>query len=237
MTTTAYDTHFIASDIAFTDQDGVVNLSIPFRKVKRIGSIVIGMAGCLNCMIDFCEMAFQFVSGQTDKFDFPIQIQERTNRDFIAMIYVNGSCLKLSKIIGSSEVSIENITQIPTVIGSGSQFTSNIIEECPNAVVAVLEAIKHDKYTDGEVKYCSIRNDTIHNLELHPMSQTLKMQLTGMQQEIQETRAFLGSDVANGKNFSASTETYHKTDPATINNQIGMSLLREGFEKVRNDFK
>lgn len=234
MTTTAYDTHFIASDIAFTDQFGSVNLSIPFRKVKRIGSVVIGMAGCLECMLDFCNMACNFVLGERIDFNVPDSILQRVNRDFIALIYVNGSCLKISKAIGSSEIGIENITQIPTVIGSGSQFTRNIIEECPNALVAVLEAIKHDKYTDGEVKYCSIRKENIHNLELNPMSQTLKLQLTGMQQEIRETEAFLSSDVVNGKIYNASTETYHQIDPDSINNELGMSLLREGFQKVKD---
>ncbi|UOG18711.1 hypothetical protein [Acinetobacter sp. PK01] len=128
----------------------------------------------------------------------------------------------------------ENITQIPTVIGSGSQYTSNIIQECPNAVVAVLEAIKHDKYTDGEVKYCSIRKEEIHNLEIHPMSHTLKTQLTGVQQELHQTKAFLTSDVAVGRNFSASTETFHVAQPSTINNELGMSLLKEGFMQIRN---
>ncbi|UOG18712.1 hypothetical protein [Acinetobacter sp. PK01] len=100
MTTTAYDTHFIASDIAFTDQHGVVNLSIPFRKVKRIGHIVIGMAGCLTCMADFCNMLVDFIQGKTDNFGIPQTILDRTERDFISIVYVNGACLKISKTVG-----------------------------------------------------------------------------------------------------------------------------------------
>lgn len=234
MTTTAYDMHFIASDIAFTrDLIDEVTLDIPFRKVKRVGDAVFGMAGCLNCMIDFSEMVYQYISKVIPEFEMPASILNRLDRDFIVMVYLNGLCLKVSKNKNANEVIVENITQIPTVIGSGSKYVGSMINDCPNAIVAVLEAIKHDKYTDGDVKYCSIRRDDIHNLEIHPMSK-LTLQLTGMKSELDAVNDFLAKPENTGKAFHASTEVVHASSPAAIPTNLGMQILKDGFASIRD---
>ncbi len=235
MTTTAYDTNFIASDIAFTDTQGNVHLNIPFRKVKRIEGIVLGMAGCLDCMKDYTQMIIDYVTKKSDYFDMPSSITNRQDRDFLVMIYLNGTCLQISKP-KQSDVGISIITQIPTVIGSGSSYVQNVLDDCKNAVVAVLEAIKHDKYTDGDVKYCSIKRRDVHNLEDHPMSAQLKIQLTGIQQELDAANEFLVHPSNAGKAFHASTETFHAGEPSTISLEAGMLFLKQGFSEVRDSF-
>lgn len=109
MTTTAYDTHFMASDIAFTVNRTEVTLNIPFRKVKRLGDIVFGMAGCLFCMRDFSEALIDFILQNKTQFELPRSILEKTNSDFIALIYLSGSCLKVSKMVNDTEFTIENM--------------------------------------------------------------------------------------------------------------------------------
>ena len=52
-------------------------------------------------------------------------------------------------MVNHTEFTIENITNVPTVIGSGSLHTQHIIQDCPNAIAVVLEAIKYDQYTAG----------------------------------------------------------------------------------------
>ncbi|WP_347986233.1 hypothetical protein [Methylomonas sp. AM2-LC] len=232
MTTTAYDTHFIASDIAFTDGEDNVHLDVPFRKVKRIKGAVIGMAGCLECMVDFSNMILNFILQKSDDFIIPATIVDRKDRDFIVMVYINGSCIKIQKL-RNSEVKAENITQIPTVIGSGSKYVQNVINDCPNAVVAVLEAIKHDKYTDGEVKYCSIRRDDVHNLEAYPMSTELEIQVFGFQKEVEAANDFLNTQDNQGKVFQASTEVYHVGTPSPIPLEIGMNFIKQGFFDIK----
>jgi hypothetical protein len=233
MTTTVYDTHFMASDIAFTDEKGNVQLDIPFGKIKRLGSIVIGMAGCLSYMKDFTEMLLAFVQKKIDKIEIPTSITTATDRNFVVMIYLNGKCLKIEKPI-NGKVTIENITEIPTVIGSGSKYVKTVLDDCPNAVVAVLEAIKRDKYTAGGVKYCSIRRDDIHNLDVNPMSAELKTQITGFQHEIEVTNDFLSSPKNEGKSFHASTEVYCLGKPSPIAIDEGLFLLEQGFSEIRN---
>jgi hypothetical protein len=230
LTTTAYDLHFIASDIAFTDENGTVHLNIPFRKVKRIENVVIGMAGCLSCMIDYCQMLINFLENDS-KLHFPQSIIDRETSDFIAILYINGACLKLEKL-RNAKLSIHNITQVPTVIGSGGGYVQEILNDCPNAVVAVLEAMKHDRYTDGEVKYCSIRREDIHNLEVSAMS-TPKLQVLGLQQELESVNEFLTNKDNQGKSFSASTEVFYHGEPSPISIEVGMAMIQEGFENIK----
>lgn len=233
MTTTAYDTHFIASDIAFTDADDCVHLDIPFRKVKRIGESVIGMAGCLYCMNDFSNMLINFIRGLS-AFNLPVEIMQREQSDFIAMIYISGACWKITKMKMQIEPTMENITQIPTVIGSGSYYVQNVIDDCPNAVVAVLEARKCDKYTDGEVKYCSIKRNDIHNLEENPMNTQLNIQLLGIEKEISATNDFLMKPENKGKAFHAGSHVHHVGKPSPVDFDAGMKFLEQGFSKIRD---
>jgi hypothetical protein len=179
-------------------------------------------------------MVFQYISKRASDFEMPSSILARLDRDFTVMVYLNGMCLRVSKNINAHSVIIENITQIPTVIGSGSKYVGSMINDCPNAVVAVLEAIKHDKYTDGDVKYCSIRRDDIHNLEIHPMSNLLNLQLTGMKAELDAVNDFLAKPENAGKAFHATTEVYHAGSPAVIPTNLGMQLLKDGFASIRD---
>ncbi|MDR8377929.1 hypothetical protein FPK36_21470, partial [Acinetobacter baumannii] len=110
----------------FTVNRTEVTLNIPFRKVKRLGDIVFGMAGCLFCMRDFSEALIDFILQNKTQFELPRSILEKTNSDFIALIYLSGSCLKVSKMVNDTEFTIENITNVPTVIGSGSFHTQHI---------------------------------------------------------------------------------------------------------------
>ncbi|ENM3807388.1 hypothetical protein IS636_003521 [Vibrio cholerae] len=233
MTTTAYDQHFIASDIAFTDDKDQVHLDIPFRKVKRIGNIVFGMAGCLECMYDFSNMICEYLTGTVTELGIPETIVKREDRDFIVMVYTNGMCVKLTKRKHSGEIAEENVTNTSTVIGSGSQYVQGVIKDCPSAVVAVLEAIKHDKYTDGDVKYTSVRRDDVHNLEAHPMSNTLKMQITGLETELKAANEFLNADENQGKVFKASTEVYHVGTTDSLPKGTMMKLLKESLDQMR----
>ena len=232
MTTTAYDLHFIASDIAFTDNNDEVHLDIPFRKVKRIDNIVFGMAGCLRCMNDYCKTIIDFLENKIDNVNLPKSIIDRSDSDFIVMLYINGACLKLEKRKNSG-LFIENITQVPVVIGSGGNYVQDILNDCPNAVVAVLEAIKRDKYTKGDVKYCSIRREDIHNLEVSPMS-TVKLQVFGIQQEVEAANDFLNKKENQGKVFSASTEVFQHGNPSPISIEVGMAMIKEGFSNIKN---
>jgi len=233
LTTTAYDSHFMASDIAFTDEKGNVRLDIPFVKIKRLGSVVIGMAGCLLCMKDFTEMLLEFVQKKIDKIEIPVSITQATDRNFVAMIFLNEKCLKIEKPI-NGKVTIENITEIPTVIGSGSKYVKTVLDDCPNAVVAVFEAIKRDKYTAGDVKYCSVRRADIHNLEIKIMNAELKTQITGFQDEIEGISDFLSSPINDGKSFHASTEVYCLGKPSPIAIDDGLVFLEQGFSEIRN---
>jgi hypothetical protein len=184
-------------------------------------------------MKDFTEMLLAFVQQKIDKIEIPISITAATDRNFVAMIYLNRKCLKIEKPI-NGKVTIENITEIPTVIGSGSRHVKTVLDDCPNAVVAVLEAIKRDKYTAGDVKYCSIRRDDIHNLDVNPMSAELKTQITGFQHEIEVTNDFLSSPKNEGKSFHASTEVYCLGKPSPIAIDEGLFLLEQGFSEIRN---
>lgn len=233
MTTTAYDTHFIASDIAFTDEDDNVSLDNPFRKVKRIDKAVIGMAGCLACMYDYSDMLLNYLANG-GAFGFPSEIIARKDRDFIVIVYIDGVCWKISKLKHQTKPTMENITQIPTVIGSGSYYVQNVIDDCPNAVVAVLEAMKKDKYTGGEVKYCSIRREDVHNLEVHPMSINLQKQITGLQAELKATNDFLMKPENKGKAFHAGSHVYHMGEPSPVDFDAGMRFLEQGFSKIRD---
>lgn len=235
MTTTAYDTHFIASDIAFTDENDVVHLNINFRKVKRIGNAVIGMAGCFRCMIEFTDMVLSYVLQKIPEFEIPSSILNRLDKDFVVIVHMDGMCLKATKPKFVNTIQIENITQVPTVIGSGSQYVKDVLDDCPNAVVAVLEAIKHDKYTCGDVKYCSIRREDVHNLEIDPMSIQLKTQLAGLQNEVTAANDFLNRDENQGKAFRASTEALHLGTPSPMPTELGMLLLKQGFSAIRNN--
>lgn len=237
MTTTAYDTQFIASDIAFTDDNDNVHVDVPFRKVKRIDDVVIGMAGCLNCMVDFANMILEYVTNVSNDLKMPQSIAGRLDRDFIVLMNTAGICLKYSKAKGSNDISLVNITQIPTVIGSGSQYVTDGFKEHKNAVVAVLEAIKHDKYTDGDVKYCNVNRDEIHNLEVHPMSKVHNIQVTGLQGELDATKKFLGQEENVGKNFRASTEVHYVGTPDPMSLEAGMAILKQGLAKVREQFQ
>ena len=232
MTTTAYDLHFMASDTAFTDGNDEVHLNIPFRKVKRIDNVVIGMAGCLDCMKDYCQTILDFLENKIDNVDLPASIIGRIERDFIVMLYINGSCLKLEKRKNSTAF-IQNITHVPVVIGSGGNYVQDILNDCQNAVVAVLEAIKRDKYTKGDVKYCSIRREDIHNLEANPMS-TLKVQIFGIQQDVVAANDFLNKKENQGKVFSASTEIFQHGEPSPISLEVGMAMIKEGFSNIKN---
>jgi hypothetical protein len=237
VTTTAYDTHFIASDIAFTDlKTGEIYLDIPFRKVKRVGQSVIGMAGCLSCMVDFSNMILTYIQDKSQFFGVPASIIDRDGSDFIAMIHIDGMCLKLTKVKDDMtekfKVTVDNVTLIPTVIGSGGDHVQDIINDCPNAVVAVLEAIKRDKYTAGDVKYCSIKREDIHNLEVLPMSIQLQKQVTGLQEELRVTNDFLVRPENESKVFHASTETYYAGTPSSMDFDTGMLLLKQGFSKI-----
>lgn len=232
MTTTAYDTHFIASDIAFTvNRDNVseVTLDIPFKKVKRVGDIVFGMAGCLFCMRDFCQALIDDILQNKTQFNLPSSILERTNSDFIAIVYLSGSCLKVTKAVNQTEYTMENITNVPTVIGSGSRHTQHIIQDCPNALAVVLEAIKYDEYTAGDVKYCSIKREDVHNLESPIMSTTLNNQIVMLQTEIAETNCLLG----NGNTYHANTETYHHGEPVKISTELGLQMFQHSLTNVR----
>lgn len=230
MTTTAYDTHFMASDIAFTVNKTQVTLDIPFRKVKRLGDIVFGMAGCLFCMRDFCEALIENILQNKTQFELPSSIISRTGSDFIALIYLSGSCLKVSKMVNHTEYTIENITNVPTVIGSGSAHTQHIIQDCPNAIAVVLEAIKYDQYTAGDVKYCSIKREEVHNLEAPIMSTTLNKQILTLQTEIADTNQLVGT----GNTYHANTETYHHGEPVKISTDLGLQMFQHSLTNIRN---
>lgn len=233
MTTTAYDQHFIASDIAFTDNNDNVTLDIPFRKVKRIGDVVFGMAGCLRCMIDFSNEILAYVKGDITDLKIPDTITNQADRDFIVILYINGICIKISKLKQTTTVIEENITNTATVIGSGSQYVQTVMQDCPNAIVAVLEAIKHDKYTDGEVKYSSVRREDVHNLEVLPMINT-NLQVAGLQNELDAANDFLNAAENVGKSFKASTEVFHVGSTATLPLGTGMQLLKDSLDKIKS---
>jgi hypothetical protein len=236
LTTTAYDSQFIASDIAFTDNNNVVTLQIPFRKVKRIGEVVIGMAGCLECMIDFSNMIVQYVTGASNDMDMPAAIPGRADRDFVVLVHAAGTCLKYTKAKGSNDVTLVNITQIPTVIGSGSHYVTTGFNEHKNAVVAVLEAMKQDPYTGGEVKYCNIHREDVHNLEIHPMSNVHNLQVTGVQNELEATTEFMQRQENVGKVFRASTEVHYVGTPDPMPLEAGLAILKQGLAKVRAQY-
>lgn len=236
MTTTAYDTTFFASDIAFTDNNDVVHLNVPFRKVKRIGSMVFGMAGCLACMRDYTQMILDYVKGTTDVLAFPQSIINRADRDFIVMVHLAGGCFKFDKLAGAVAPVMQNVTQTPTVIGSGSYFVDGGFKTHQNAVVAVLEAIRSkDKYTDGEVKYCSVQLDDVHNLEIDPMNSTTALQVTGMQNEINAANDFMAQN--QGKTFHASTKVAYVGKPEEMPLEAGMAILQQGLDVVREQLK
>lgn len=237
LTTTAYDTYFIASDTAFTDNNDIVTMDIPFRKVKRIDNLVIGMAGCLQCMVDFSEAIIQYATNVVDDLFIPASISERVERDFIAMVNTAGACLKISKEKDSNKIVIENITSVPTVIGSGSDYVTEGFGTHRSAVVSVLEAMKYDKYTDGEMKYCSVHREDIHNLEVHPMSDVLKMQVTGVQSEIKAANDFLLKSENTGKTFRASTREFHVGDPSPLPMDAALSMLKQGLAEAREYYK
>lgn len=232
MTTTAYDLGFVASDIAFTDSNDVVTTLIPFRKVKRVGDVVIGMAGCLECMVDFSNMVVNFVTGNAP-LDFPDSIVQRGDRDFVVIIHSAGACMKFDKMKHAVSATVTNITQVPTVIGSGSAYVTNAFNTHKNAVVAVLEAIRHDKYTDGEVRYCSVDLDDIHNLEVIAMSTLANVQITGLQAEIKAANDFMAKSENVGKSYRASTHATYVGTPDVMPLEAGMALLQQGLEKTR----
>lgn len=234
MTTTAYDTGFFASDIAFTDNNGVVHLNIPFRKIKRVGDVVFGMAGCLACMGDFTQMVVDYAKGAAPQLLFPESITRRQDRDFIVMIHLAGACMQFDKAKGSEQVTVQNITQTPTVIGSGSYFVDGGFKTHRNAVVAVLEAIRSkDKYTDGDVKYCSVQLAEVHNLEVDPMNSTTTTQIAGMQKEIAAANDFIAQPEHLGKTFHASTKVAYVGKPEQMPLDAGMSILQQGLDAVR----
>lgn len=237
LTTTAYDTYFIASDTAFTDNNDVVTMDIPFRKVKRIDKLVIGMAGCLQCMVDFSDAIVQYATNVIDDLIVPQSISDRIDRDFIAMVNTAGACLKISKGKDSNQIVIENITSVPTVIGSGSGYVTEGFETHRSAVVSVLEAMKYDKYTGGDMKYCSVHREDIHNLEVHPMSDVLKMQVTGVQSEVQAANDFLLQAENAGKTFKASTKEFHVGDPKPLPMDAALSMLKQGLAGAREYYK
>lgn len=232
MTTTVYDTHVMSSDSAFTEMStGIVTLEIQFQKVKRVDSIVVGMAGCLRGMIDFWDSILDFVQQKTTHPEFPSSILQRKS-EFLAMICFEEQCYKYHLPKDSEELMFGNITNVPTVIGSGGKHISSVLEDCPNAVVAVLEAIKRDAYTKGDVKYCSIRLEGIHNLEIRPMN-TLQQQITGLQQELAATNDFLGKAENEGKVFHACTDVYHQGTPTPVTKEDAMSFLAKALGSVR----
>lgn len=223
----------MASDSAFTDNKGNVRLDVPFGKVKRLGTIVIGMAGCLQCMKDFTQMLLDFIQGKISKIEMPLSIINVSDRNFVAIIYRNEICLKIEKPL-NGKITVENITDVPTVIGSGSKYVQDVLEDCPNAVVAVLEAIKRDKYTAGNVKYCSVRRNDIHNLEVNLMNANLKTQITGFQQEIEIIDGFLQSPQNEDKSFHASTEIYCLGKPSPMSLEDGLLFLEQGLTEIRD---
>lgn len=237
MTTTAYDMRFLASDIAFTDNQGNVTLDVPFRKVKRIGSVVVGMAGCLACMVDFSNSVLGYATGQIDDLIVPDTILARTDRDFVALLYTTDVCLKLTKKTGSNDIELEDVTSSPTVIGSGGDYVRDGFLVHQNGVVAVLEATKHDKHTAGSVKYCSVSHDNIHNLEVHAMSKDLKLEITGLQAEVVAAEQFLAVPANEGKSFHASTKTYSVGEPKAMKLEDGMTILKRGLAGVRDAYK
>ncbi len=224
----------MASDIAFTDNNGVVYLNVPFRKVKRVGEAVIGMAGCLDCMKDFTQMIVDYVKGTTPSISFPQSIVDRLDRDFIAMIHIAGACMKFDKFQGMTGATVQNITQTPTVIGSGSDFVIGGFDTHKNAVVAVLEAIRSkDQCTAGEVKYCSVQLDDVHNLEMDMTNSTATLQVTGLQKEIQAANDFTAKAEHIGKTFHASTKVTYVGKPEQMPLDAGMSILQQGLDAVR----
>ncbi|MBV8657140.1 MAG: hypothetical protein JO142_04870 [Burkholderiales bacterium] len=236
MTTTAYDLSFIASDVAFTDNNGVVHTNLPFRKVKRIGEVVIGMAGCYECMIDFSNMVVDYVCGNSPAPVFPASIIARKDRDFIVMLHAAGACMKFDKLKNATDATVNNITQVPTVIGSGSKHVTKAFDSHKNAVVAVLEAIRQDPFTKGEVKYCSVHMDDIHNLELHAMSNLANTQITGLKAEIDAANDFMAKPENVGKSFRASTEVTYVGTPDAMPLDAGIALLQQGLERIRADY-
>lgn len=236
LTTTAYDLGFIASDIAFTDDQDVVTVSIPFRKVKRIGDVVIGMAGCYQCMIDFSNMVVEYVVGTTSSLVFPDSIVQRQDRDFVVIIHSAGVCMKFDKLKNATSATVSNITQVPTVIGSGSHYVTDAFNTHKNAVVAVLEAIRHDKYTDGEVRYCSVDMEDIHNLEVSAMSNLANVQITGLQNEIKAANDFIADAKNVGRSYRASTHVTYVGMPDVMPLDAGMALLQQGLGKIRKEF-
>jgi hypothetical protein len=82
----------MSSDTAFTDEDGIVYTDFALTKINRVGRIVVGMAGCLECMIEFYLTIIDFVSTSQEVLSVPRSIIESPERDFVAMVYVtNGA--------------------------------------------------------------------------------------------------------------------------------------------------
>ena len=233
MTTTTYDTTFLASDTAFTDNDGNVHLDVPFRKVARLDRVTVGMAGCLACMVDFLQSVMSYVTGEIAQLVFPAKILERIDRDFVALLHTDGVCLLLSKSKGDDKFELKDVTDKPTVIGSGNQYVSEGFQRHKNGVVAVLEATRHDKYTKGNVIYCSVVHEDIHNLKVDAMSKDVKLQITGMHKDIVAAEEFLGMPENEGKSFHASTYSFVLGTPKEMRLEEGLAILERGLADVR----
>jgi hypothetical protein len=69
------------------------------------------------------------------------------------------------------------------------------------------------------------------------MSTQLKIQLTGIQQELDAANEFLIHPDNAGNAFHASTETFHAGDPSPISLEAGMLFLKQGFTEVRDSLE
>lgn len=236
MTTTTYDSIFIASDTAFTDNDGNVDLTLPFRKVARLGRVTVGMAGCLACMVDFLRSVIDHVMDGAE-LALPGKILERTDRDFVALLHTDGVCLLLTKSKGAVKFDLKDVTDKPTVIGSGDQYVSEGFQRHKNGVVAVLEATRHDKYTKGNVIYCSVVHEDIHNLKVDLMSKDLKLQVSGLNKDVIVAEEFLGKPANVGKSFHASTNSFVLGTPKDMELKAGLAILERGLADVRDAYK
>lgn len=151
MTTVSYDTKYLAADSAYTSNE-ITYTNIPFPKIHKINNTIFGMAGSLEIMINF--------TNQIKSPNFNIKSFLSTQNDtFAAIIHQNNKTIKVDK---DQDIIIEDITNVPTTIGSGSYYSQNILQQCPDALVIVLQAIELDKYSKGKIIYyglnCGINN-------------------------------------------------------------------------------
>jgi hypothetical protein len=201
VTTVAYDKIYIASDSAYTVNETTYT-DIPFSKIQKINNVIFGMAGMLSIMLDFTKEMFY-----NENFDVK-QFLLTEKGDFGAILYKNQFCLKIDK--EDSFIKIQDITNVPTVIGSGSLYTEEIINNCPDAVISVLKAIEKDQYSKGEIKYCGLK------CEINNLNKETKTELEEMQKYFFHERGQLFAH----KNF------YHDGNPVDLE-------LEEGFEAAQ----